>query len=1156
MKNCLKTSVFLFALIAILQDFSYCEPQLNNMPRLVIYDFELGQGDFPKYWSEEIPNQIRPYFVNTGRFKVLERKEMAKLWMDRYNADKLPKIFDPSTAVKYGKFFEANYALLGKLSKVHNETYISARLVSIETGIIEAESIVSIDDSSELRSSIGYLANSLISRIIRSSHNVQKDEKENKNFGYVQLTTYPSDCKVKLSNGTYLSSSGITCKLKAGLYGVSIVSEQNIYNDTVVTFTIIPKETIYLTVILNKRKGRLFITHFDSKIPLYIDGQFLSIESDTIVQLNAGFHNIALINNLGHLYRSNIFVQPDTIIQFVFKQIEDQLGINEHINLIDQSKLSDSISFLAFAKERIYIVNKNGILLMKNAYTLQTCWELADCNISYEPFIIDTKLYAIGKEEIKYYDVNGQEYKSYNNYIYEICPITGAILWKSKPFESNLCCVKHADSVAAFIFSSGLIIRTLPKRNDRSLLKIPQFGSMDWKTMQISNSHIFFLDKIHKSIYVFYTGSGQYKWSRNFDFEILSYIVDDSLILIQTTDNSLIAIDEYSGIQKWNLKEFQNEVKFFKSFRGLIYALSTTGDFYLIEKKDGSHISYKIDKLNFEITHSEADLSGRIFIETNDNHLLLFDPSVRNIIWCKQLEEGSYIMKLSNGIICFAFKDGRILTFGYKTRTDLLGWIKKVDEQNRIVEIQTTSNYEVSDSLLVVSDIYTLINKQNGPVLEALQNHLNVIKLIRTKGEISFAEFAEGSILPSTGMIVLQSGIVEIRSNPTNAQTWIDNSYENRTPLLSLGLKPGLHNIKIVHSEREISEATINILASGQIPYNFILSPLLEGTLIIKTIPPSAHVIVNKNQIGVSPVTFYSQEVGQTVEVRVEKKGYRSFRERIYLEKNCTYRNYYLDYSIPLFYFALSELYNGLPEVRGWPADSITRDGLKGLPIMANNPRDIWSATINLELPPSKFRAFGNINLMSQFDEFRRYEAGIKWDISRVPLLGYMGVGLSGMFQSALNSQPPSESSSAQMTTNFDKRGISIYQQPPLEKWHHPIPGVFVENVGKKYLIGYLYFRPFAAFFIDIYLGYLFDGALRGSALVEGPEGHLIKDPEREYFVKAKRGYLVSATLKLKSYAIEPLGIQFQNQYRYTEYGNIKEEGFQFSLGITLSWFE
>ena len=194
MKNYLKAFIFLFALIVIFQDFSYCEPQLSNMPRLVIYDFELGQGDFPKYWSEEIPNQIRPYFVNTGRFKVLERKEMAKLWLDRYNADKLPKIFDSSTAVRYGRFFEANYALLGKLSMVHNETYISARLVSIETGTIEAESIVSINDSNDLRSSIGYLANSLISRINRSASNVQKDEKENKNFGYVQLTTYPSDC--------------------------------------------------------------------------------------------------------------------------------------------------------------------------------------------------------------------------------------------------------------------------------------------------------------------------------------------------------------------------------------------------------------------------------------------------------------------------------------------------------------------------------------------------------------------------------------------------------------------------------------------------------------------------------------------------------------------------------------------------------------------------------------------------------------------------------------------------------------------------------------------------------------------------------------------------------------------------------------------------
>src|SRR6185295_5507499 len=76
----------------------------------------------------------------------------------------------------------------------------------------------------------------------------------------------------------------------------------------------------------------------------------------------------------------------------------------------------------------------------------------------------------------------------------------------------------------------------------------------------------------------------------------------------------------------------------------------------------------------------------------------------------------------------------------------------------------------------------------------------------------------------------------------------------------------------------------------------------------------------------------------------------------------------------------------------------------------------------------------------------------------------------------------------------------------PLESWDHPIPRVLVKNDSVEFWMAHFRFRPRPGLFLQLTAGRSIDGRLRGTALVEDAEGHLVRDPVRAYDFSLRGG--------------------------------------------------
>lgn len=297
--------------------------------RIVIYDFQVSTDGLPKNYSTILPELIRPFFVNEEKFEVLERCEMARLWKDHSNAEKLPDVFDNSTAVKIGKFLEANYAVFGKVNKLDDTIIISSRMVEVETGIIKSESFVSCHENEDIIKIIEQLAHSIIFDI--------KELMTQKGEVYLQVT--PSNSKVSFSDGTTYLSTPISKKLKTGSYTATIIPEQEIYANTSITFDITANKTTQLQVKLKKRTGKLAIKFPFRPIAIYLDGKFQTSSSDTILQVDAGYHTLTILSSSGLTYNETIFVHSDIINEIKLQKSEECLQNQAEKQLVGKRNL-------------------------------------------------------------------------------------------------------------------------------------------------------------------------------------------------------------------------------------------------------------------------------------------------------------------------------------------------------------------------------------------------------------------------------------------------------------------------------------------------------------------------------------------------------------------------------------------------------------------------------------------------------------------------------------------------------------------------------------------------------------------------------------------------------------------------------------------------
>lgn len=126
-------------------------------------------------------------------------------------------------------------------------------------------------------------------------------------------------------------------------------------------------------------------------------------------------------------------------------------------------------------------------------------------------------------------------------------------------------------------------------------------------------------------------------------------------------------------------------------------------------------------------------------------------------------------------------------------------------------------------------------------------------------------------------------GGMEIRSEPSGAQCYLDNRYVGLTPHVIDGVEPGQHSILIKKDGYEDStRRTVFVAAGDNCKINEVLTPA-KATLNI-TAPDGASVSLDYNYHGKVPLQINDLLPGKTFVVRVYKEGYEMTEERVELK--------------------------------------------------------------------------------------------------------------------------------------------------------------------------------------------------------------------------------------------------------------------------------
>jgi hypothetical protein len=124
--------------LALIVSFKISAQKIN----MIVFDFDgIGSPALEKD-GVTLANQLKASLrvaTDGVRLNIADRKETTKIFYDHERATKLTGLYDKATAVKIGKIAEANYALIGTISKseMFDGCSIIATLIEISTGDVK-----------------------------------------------------------------------------------------------------------------------------------------------------------------------------------------------------------------------------------------------------------------------------------------------------------------------------------------------------------------------------------------------------------------------------------------------------------------------------------------------------------------------------------------------------------------------------------------------------------------------------------------------------------------------------------------------------------------------------------------------------------------------------------------------------------------------------------------------------------------------------------------------------------------------------------------------------------------------------------------------------------------------------------------------------------
>ncbi len=129
-------------------------------------------------------------------------------------------------------------------------------------------------------------------------------------------------------------------------------------------------------------------------------------------------------------------------------------------------------------------------------------------------------------------------------------------------------------------------------------------------------------------------------------------------------------------------------------------------------------------------------------------------------------------------------------------------------------------------------------------------------------------------------MLVRQTGMVRINSNPKDAQVWVDGKYVGKTPVKVPGLNVGSHNVRVSLPSYRNHIGRFRVDPNTLTPLDINLKGK-PGKLLVTSMPTGAHVHIEGEKVGATP--YSARLKPDEYSVVVSKQGYTSVHRKVEL---------------------------------------------------------------------------------------------------------------------------------------------------------------------------------------------------------------------------------------------------------------------------------
>ncbi len=150
-----------FIVLIFLISFSFFTLSSQEKERIAILDFEAGSvsADTAKTVAELLGTEL----VNTGKFAVIERKQIAKVMNEQ--GFQMTGAVDMEKAVQVGKLLAVKYLVMGSVAKLGGNYIINGKIVDVESGNVLLATKVVVKNEGEFIAGCETLSQQMVEKL-------------------------------------------------------------------------------------------------------------------------------------------------------------------------------------------------------------------------------------------------------------------------------------------------------------------------------------------------------------------------------------------------------------------------------------------------------------------------------------------------------------------------------------------------------------------------------------------------------------------------------------------------------------------------------------------------------------------------------------------------------------------------------------------------------------------------------------------------------------------------------------------------------------------------------------------------------------------------------------------------------------------------------